>query len=1012
MAFTKEQQQAIDMDKTNIIVSAGAGSGKTAVLTERVIRKIKQGIDVNKLLVLTFTNEAANEMKSRIREKIIENGLNDQLSLLDSAYITTFDSYALSLVKKYNYLLNVSDNLKIIDSSVITIYKQKVLDNIFEEMYGNPLFDKLISDFCLKDDYMMKEYILEVSNKLDLMVDKEGYINNYFINICSKEFRDKCSLDYLTLIKEKITELSNIYDTFTSYIGDTLADKINEWLSPLFNGNGYSDYLLFLTKEVPRFTKVEESGLKLKDELKDKAQEIKELLRFKDIEEISSDIEKTYDYIKVILDIVKLLDSQVMEYKNKYDVYEFNDISHMAIKIVKDNIDVRNELKEYFNEIMVDEYQDTSDIQESFLSYIGNNNIYMVGDIKQSIYRFRNANPYIFRDKYNKYSNKQGGIKIDLIKNFRSREETLNNINEIFNLIMDDEIGNANYLKEHNMVFGNTLYNNEDNKVNNNLEIYNYTYSKEDEYTKEEKELFIVSEDILDKIKNNYQVFDKKTNKLRGIKYSDICIITDRNKYLETYKKILEYHNIPSVIYMDSTLTNDMVVLVIKNLIDLVWHVNNNIYDDKFRYVFTSVARSNLFNYSDNQIYHIYKDNSYSDSEIVKLAREISLDNPIPEIINDIIGKFKVYEKLLVLPNINENMIKISNLIDIINNLGDLGYTIPDMIEYIDDTINLDLPIKYNTTTGNIDAVKIMNIHKSKGLEFSLCYFTGMHNKFTIKEITSNTLINSKYGLIMPYIYENELKDTILKDLYVNDFYKEEVSEKIRLFYVALTRCREKMIIIANLDSDDDGYTHLVPYDVRIKYRSFLDILKSIKVIDKYLVPKEANYTHDYHKINIKEINNSKSDIIIEKKSINLDYHKLDNKHFSKESLLINDKITTENMEYGTKIHEMMEYSSFINPDNEYVSNLLNLIPEGFINTYHEYEFSYIYADTKYNGIIDLMVEYDDMIYIIDYKLKNISDSEYNKQLVGYRNYIESITDKKVKTYLYSIKNNILEEVL
>ena len=928
MAFTKEQQQAIDMDNTNIIVSAGAGSGKTAVLTERVIRKIKEGIDVNKLLVLTFTNEAANEMKSRIRDKIIENNLDSQLPLLDSAYITTFDSYALSLVKKYNYLLNVSDNLKIIDSGIITIYKEKVLEDILGVMYGNPSFDKLISDFCLKDDYLIKEYILEVSSKLDLLTDKEGYINNYFINICSKEFRDKCINDYIKLIKDKINELSNIYHELTSYISNELDSKINDWLSPLLSGNSYDDYILFTLKDVPRFTKVEEPGLKLKDNLKNLASEIKDLLRFKDTNEINDDIEKTYDYIKVILDIVKLLDSEVKEYKDKYNVYEFNDISHMAIKIVKDNLEVRNEIKEYFNEIMVDEYQDTSDIQEAFLSYIENNNIYMVGDIKQSIYRFRNANPYIFRDKYDKYSKNIDGVKIDLIKNFRSRYETLNNINEIFNLIMDDEIGNANYIKDHNMVFGNTNYNNEDNKVNNNLEIYNYTYDKDEEYTKEEKELFIVSEDILSKIKNNYQVFDKKTNKLRDIKYSDICIITDRNKYLETYKKILEYHNIPSVIYMDSTLTNDMSVLVFKNLIDLVWHVNNSIYDDKFRYLFTSVARSNLFNYSDNQIYHINKDNTFKDSEIVKLAREVSLDKPIPVIINDIINKFNIYEKLLVLPNINENIIKISNLIDIINNLSDLGYTIPDIIDYIDNTIDMDMPIKYSTGTSNVDAIKIMNIHKSKGLEFSICYFSGMHNKFTIKDIASNTLVNSKYGLIMPYNCDNELKDTILKDLYVNDFYKEEVSEKIRLFYVALTRCREKMIILANMEKDNDSYNHLVPYDVRIKYRSFLDILKSIKVIDKYLVPKEANYTHDYRKINIKEISNNKTNIKIEKKSINLDYHELDNKHFSKESMEVTNIDNIKNMEYGTHIHEILEYSDFTNPDNEYVSNLINLIPK------------------------------------------------------------------------------------
>ena len=147
--WTKEQMDAIDFDNTNIIVSAGAGSGKTAVLTSRVIRKLKQGVDVNKLLVLTFTNEAANEMKERIRASIKkEENLKKQLDFIDQAYITTFDSYALSIVKKYHYLLNISDKVSIIDSNIILIYKYKVMDEIFEQMYGNSLFDKFIGDFC------------------------------------------------------------------------------------------------------------------------------------------------------------------------------------------------------------------------------------------------------------------------------------------------------------------------------------------------------------------------------------------------------------------------------------------------------------------------------------------------------------------------------------------------------------------------------------------------------------------------------------------------------------------------------------------------------------------------------------------------------------------------------------------------------------------------------------------------------------------------------------------------
>ena len=1011
MGFTREQQLAIDLDNSNIIVSAGAGSGKTAVLTERVIRKLKQGVDIDHLLVLTFTNEAASEMKSRIRDSITKNNLTKQLDLLDSAYITTFDSYALSLVKKYNYLINVSDNLKIIDSNIITIYKNKILDNIFEDMYGDIKFNKLIDDFCLKDDISIKKFITLVSNKLDLLVDKDSYITNYFTNFYHEDRLKEDLNNYNLIIKDKIKELIIIYNEFIDYINDDLINKLDEYFKPLNNGTNYNDYVLFVSKEKPRFTKVDENGSRIKEELNNKIDEIKDMLRFKDENDIINSLKKTEDYVKVVLDIVIKLDKEVAKYKEKYQIYEFNDISHMAIKIVKENISVREELKEYFNEIMIDEYQDTSSIQEEFIHYIANNNVYMVGDIKQSIYRFRNANPYIFQEKYNKYSKHNGGIKIDLIKNFRSRKETLFNINEIFNLIMDDEIGNANYLKEHNMVYGNTLYDLEDTKVNNSLEIYNYEYDKEDEYTKEEKELFIVSEDINNKIKNKYQVFDKKTGKLRDIKYSDICIITDRNKYLSTYRKILEYHAIPSVIYMDEELTQDMVVLVIKNLIDLVWHAKNKNYDNKFRYVFASVARSFLFSIDDNMIYHILNDKDYFNNEIIKLCDEIDINKPIINIINDIINTFNVYEKLINLSDIEANIIKISNLIDIASSTSSLNYSIPDFINYLDEAINNDLSVKYSLNSSSGDAVKIMNIHKSKGLEFSLCYFTGMHNKFTIKDISSKYLISEKYGIIMPYKEDDELKDTITREIYTDNFFKEEVSEKLRLFYVALTRCREKMIIVTSLSKENNGYNYLVPYIKRIKYRSFLDILNSVSVIDKYIVNKSANYTHDYLKIKLKDINQCNSTKIIDNRRINLNYELLENKHFSK---VQNKLITSEEsrkMEYGTKIHEIFEYSDFFNPDNEYVKKLVNLIPNSFINVYHEYEFSYQEGDKKYFGVIDLIIEYESELYIIDYKLKNIDDSEYQKQLSGYKKYVESISDKLVKTYLYSIIDNELREV-
>jgi len=1011
MAFTEEQNQAINTEGKNIIVSAGAGSGKTAVLTARVIRKLNSGIDIDHLLVLTFTNEAAREMKNRIRAAIVKNKLENQLSLLESSYITTFDSFALSLVKKYHYLLNISKNIKIIDKDIITIYKYKILDKLFESKYGENEFDKLISDFCLKDDKTIKNFIIELSEKLDLLVDKNTYLNNYINEYYSESHLKEISTKYFTIIEDKITELKDIYTSLTSYLDDKLIDKLNNWLKPLFNGKNYQEYSAIKSIQTVKFLKIPEEAIPLKEELKNKIDEIKELLRFKDESEIINSLLSTKNHIKVIIDIIKSLDAEVLDYKNMHETYEFNDISHMAIKIVKDNPNIRNELKYYFNEIMIDEYQDTSSIQETFINYIENNNIYMVGDIKQSIYRFRNANPYIFETKYNKYAKNDGGIKIDLLKNFRSRKETLHNINEIFNLIMDNEIGNANYQKEHNMMYGNIDYDKEDNHQNNYMEIYNYQINSDEHEKAEEKELFIISKDIQEKIHSNYQVYDKNTGKLRKLTYSDICIITDRNKYLPIYKKILEYNEIPSVIYMDETLTSDVVIYVIKNLIHLVFLVNNNIYDEIFKYLYTSISRSFLFSYPDDLIYQSIINKTYTKNDIVNICKSIDINEPLIVVINNILKNFSVYEKLTNLTDIEKNIVRISNLIDISKNLSTLGYNIKEFIDYLNETIEMNLPIKYSINTGSQDAVKIMNIHKSKGLEFSLCYYTGIHNKFTIKEIKSKFLISNKYGMIIPYLDNNEQKETILKDLYTKDYYNEEISEKIRLFYVALTRCREKIIILATLNSEREGYNKIVPANIRLKYRSFLDILNTLNVIDKYIINKEIKYDKNYQNIIVKKLKDNNNYNIIVKKHNNLTYEKIESNHFSKEINNIIDLETIKNMEYGTKIHELLEYADFHNPQNELVKNLIKQIDKNFLNIYHEYEFIYTEKEIEYHGIIDLLIEYSDKIYLIDYKLKNIEDKAYLKQLNGYKKYITSITDKKVSTYLYSILDNKIKEV-
>ena len=1011
MNFTTDQKLAVDTEGENIIVSAGAGSGKTAVLTARVIRKLNAGIDINRLLVLTFTTEASREMKNRIRSSIIKNNLHKQLSLLSSSMITTFDSFALGVVKKYHYLLNINKDIKIIDKDIMTIYKYKILDEIFENKYGEPAFDNLIDAYCLKDDKLIKTFVVELSEKLSLLPDKEAFLSHYHEKYYSLEFLQSLTKNYLDIVKTKITDLNDIYTSLSSYLDDNAIDKVNSWLKPLFEGHTYADYLSFKSIPTVRFSKLPEEGVILKEELKAKITEIKDLLRFTSENEIIDKINESKEHVTVLINLVKELDEAVLKYKDEHGAYEFNDISHMAIDIVKNNLEIRYELRDYYNEIMIDEYQDTSNLQETFINYIANNNVYMVGDIKQSIYRFRNANPYIFQEKYNKYAKNDGGIKIDLLKNFRSRKETLNNINEIFNLVMDDAIGNANYQLDHNMQYGNTAYEDRDNNENNNYEIYNY-YLDKSKYEKDyEKELFIISKDIKEKIARKYQIFDKDTGLLRDLTYADICIITDRNKYLPTYKKILEYNEIPSVIYMDETLNNDDVILVLKNLIHMIYLVNKNTYNETFKYLYTSVSRSFLFGYTDDEIYQSIMNHTHYQSEIVNICKQIAIDEPLPCIINNILNTFHVYEKLTTITDIEKNIVLISNLIDIASNLSSLGYTILEFIDYLNETITMDMPIKYSLNTVNQNAVKIMNIHKSKGLEFSICYYTGLNNKFAIKEIKSKFLMNEKYGLILPYIEEDTEKDTILKDLYVSDYYNEEISEKIRLFYVALTRCREKMIILASIDEETPKYSRIVPYNKRIKYKSFLDIMNSIHIDNKYITNKEITYDKKYQIVNVKALEENDDNTTIENNNNNIEHQKIMKEHISKELKLITDMETIKKMEYGTHIHELLEYADFRNPKENIVQKLLEHIDNNFINVYHEFEFIWEEEMINYHGIIDLMIEYQDKILIIDYKLKNISDKEYTHQLLVYQKYIKSITNKIVKTYLYSIIDNELKEI-
>lgn len=1037
--WTSEQVDAINSEGENIIVSAGAGSGKTAVLSERVLRKLNSGVNVDELLILTFTKAAAFEMKERIRKKIKQNpNLSEQLNKIDAAYITTFDSFALSIVKRYHYILNISKNVSIIESSIIDLKKEEILNKLFLEYYEkkDPKFLKLISDFCLKDDDEITSAIMNINNKLDLKYDKIEYLNNYINNNFSEDKINKDILEYEKLLLDKIKNIKKMFEDLTLLADSEYYDKAYPVLANLFSAKDYNDIKNNINIKLPQLKRGSDDEVKLaKTNLSDEIKNLAKNCQYESRDDIINSILSTKEYVEIIIETIIEFHGRIQKFKFDNDMYEFTDIAIMAIKILKENEDIRTDLKLSLNEILIDEYQDTSDLQEEFISLIANNNVYMVGDIKQSIYRFRNANPYLFKNKYDNYRNHNGGKKIDLLKNFRSRYEVLDNINLVFNKIMDDEIGGADYINEHQMVFGNKAYE-EGGKFehDNNFLIYNYAYDKEQPFTKEEIEIFITAKDIKEKIENHYKVYDKDAddNKVRDITYNDFVVLIDRSTNFDLYKKIFEYLKIPLTICKDEKLTNSIDIYLIKNIITLIKKCSENNYDDEFRYAFLSVSRSYLINMDDNEIFSYVLNKNYKDSITIKKILEISPyynDMTSKMLLDKIIEVFDFYNKLSLVGNVEDTCIRIEYLQNMQSCLNNLGYTPNDFLDYIDNVASKEMDIKFSKNESSGDSVKIMTIHKSKGLEYHICYFPLLYKSFNILDLNEHFIFDNTYGIITPYI-KNGLNTTIYKTLLKEKYLKDEISEKIRLLYVALTRCKEKMILINSFDNDIPILNKtIVDINLRKKYMSFKDILNSIEPTLKPYVQNieldKLNLTKDYNII--KEYNY--------KKSINMGADKIivnpieilkevkTQKHYSKSTYKKLTEQERNNMEFGTYMHNLLEIIDFDNPrlDELNISTFyknkiqqfldLDIIKGENLKFYKEFEFIYENNNEESHGIIDLIIESDYDIKIVDYKLKNIKDDKYIEQLNGYKNYIKTKTDKQISIYLYSILDSKLERL-
>ena len=728
------------------------------------------------------------------------------------------------------------------------------------------------------------------------------------------------------------------------------------------------------------------------------------------------------------MQIIQEFDQRFESFKKKMAFYGFSDISRLAIRVVKENLDVLQELKSQFKEIMVDEYQDTSDIQEMFISLISDYNVYMVGDIKQSIYRFRNANPKIFKEKYDLYQDKIQGEVIDLLKNFRSRGEVLDAINLLFDCFMDKKYGGADYQKSHRMVFGNTSYN-EEGKTEQNYDLDIITYSKEDlkDITSAEEEAFIIGHDIQEKIKNNYLIFDKDQKLLRPVEYSDFVILLDKSRDFDLYKKIFSYLQIPISILRDESLTEQDDLLVLRNLLRFIICIKENRFDLEFRYTFTSICRSFLWKKSDDEIYQYFINDSFLESDLYQKCLPFvqTMDSMnLSSFFYSLLEEFHYDEKLFAVGDVLKGRIREEYLYTFCQNYERLGFSVYDFVDYLNDIYEKDYDLRFQANSSNVNSCQIMTIHKSKGLEFPICYFAGFSSRFSMNELRERIVFDSHYGIVLPKV-DSSYKDTILKTLIKRETKREEISERIRLLYVAFTRAKEKIIIVMP-EVEEGEELEIVPDYVKEEYNSFLAIMRSVISVALPFVRKSNIVGNKEY---LKEISKGQNhlkkvsqEMIVEEISVPCIVN--EKHHYSKEKMAVSSKEEIELMSMGTKIHEILEEIDFTDyhlEDYE-ISPYMKKKILAFLNSsyiqknilspmYKEYEFMDEKEDGTFHGIIDLLIDGDEVL-IIDYKLKNIVDEAYQKQLNGYRSYIQTKTDKVVRCFLYSLLDEKYLEIM
>lgn len=892
--FTDGQWQAIYDTGTNILVSASAGSGKTTVLVERVIEKVKAGVNIDELLIVTYTEAAAKEMKARIerslketiqkeRDSVVKKRYIHQLTLLPSATISTLHAFCLQVIRRYYYFIHLDPVFRLLtDETEMLLLKEDVWGELREKLYGEEeeLFYQLTENFSndrsdegftqlvlslyefaranpnptawlqsLKETYQVENGIEESS--LYQKVLKPDILMK--LHLARKNAKE---MERLVEGEEELEKTAQIVFNESQYVKQLLEMMEKDQLEDVYH------YLE--TMEFVRFAgakrSAEEAIKEVAQTVKQKRDENKRLLTEmkKGLFAISPQamidlMSRSAKLVQKMSEVVQQFDHEYRAKKREKGVLDFNDLEHYTLEILAHfdqetetwhANEASNHYREKFAEVLIDEYQDINKLQESILYWLRNptkdqGNLFMVGDIKQSIYSFRLADPTLFLEKYVAYEKEKDGRRIILAENFRSRKEVLDFTNLVFMQLMNTPLGQMEYDADAQLVLGYQEFP-EDSYHQTELLIYESGKDSTEEIEemdeqfviddRTEGELMMVGQKIKELMESKFPIYDKKEKRNRPIRYEDIVLLTPTKKNNLVLLDVLQQFEIPLKVNDTQNYFQATEIRIMMALLSII----DNPYQD---IPLVSVLRSPIVGLGENELAIIRvqdKANSFYEAllayhqqtnvkkDIIGLRqkvdqflsrlqrwRTLARNRELMTLIWTIYEETGFLDYVGGLPSGLQRQANLHALYERAKNYEETSYKgLFQFVRFIDKMQEKDKDLAEPNLSGEENAVRVMTIHASKGLEFPVVFVLDMTRRFNLSDIRRRYLFDEQLGAGIHYIDPKLRKSfTTLPMFAIKEVKKKRLlSEEMRKLYVALTRSEEKLFLVGSYKDQETAW--------------------------------------------------------------------------------------------------------------------------------------------------------------------------------------------------------------